>query len=139
MVTVTKNRNSVVSAECYTHMYESVIAYGEKLDWNYWRLIYICVMSGTSIIIDLFHQPLFLIIYLLQCFTISLVHNLYDFYNNHLYIIYVICMQPMQPKLQHQFFFTAIFHFLFLSHQLIITWLNRWKPGFVALRRFLFY
>ena len=29
--------------------------------------------------VDLFHQPLFLTIYLLQCFIISLVLNLYDF------------------------------------------------------------
>jgi len=59
-------------------MYESVIAYGEN-----WTEItdplYICVMSGINLIIDLFHQPLFLIIYLLQCFTISLVQTLYDF------------------------------------------------------------
>ena len=63
MVTVTKNRNSVVFATTQTWLYESVIAFGETLDWNYWRLIdlYVCVMSGTSIIIDLFHQSLFLI------------------------------------------------------------------------------
>ena len=68
-------------------MYESVIAYGKN-----WTEItdplYICVMSGTNLIIDLFYQPLFLVIYLLQCFTISLVQNLSHFlFLSHQYFI----------------------------------------------------
>ena len=44
-------------------MYESVIAYGEN--WTeITDTLYIYVISGTNLMIDLFHQPLYLILFI---------------------------------------------------------------------------
>ena len=113
-------------------MYESVIAYGEILDWNYWPLIYLCnvrnkpynwFVSSTTfpnhLLIAVFHH----ILSTKPVWFLITVHTSQS-----------ACNQCNQ---NNSIIFSSLPSFISYSCH-INTWLNRWKPGFVALQRFLF-
>jgi len=112
-------------------MFESVIAYGEKLDWNYWTLIYLCnfrnkpynwFVSSTTFPNHLFISVFHHILSTKPVWFLITIHT-----------SQTVCNQCNQ---NNGIIFSSLPSFISYSCH-INTWLNRWKPGFVALRRFL--
>jgi len=104
-------------------MYKSVIAYWEKLDWNYWPLIYLCnvrnkpdnwFVSSTTFPGHLFIAVFYHILSTKPVWFLITVHTSQS-----------ACNQCNQNN-SIIFFFTAIFYFLLLSHQYLVESLKTW-------------
>ena len=114
-------------------MFESVIAYGEKLDWNYWPLINLCnfrnkpyiwFVSSTTFPNHLFIAVFHHILSTKPVCFLTTIHTSQSVCNH--------CNQ------NNGIIFSSLLSSISYSCH-INTWLNRWKPGFVALRCFLFF